>query len=598
MLQLPVFIVFCERISRRSAYYLKFPYNEQLVNIIKNLPEDNRKWNQSNNAWELKSSALLSVMKNFRGSKKIHFDFGNKKNREDFAKQIKKIEIAEKEKLEAIALLNENKKKWIAYKDELEKDWEKYSGLVHKNLKEGTKLYKHQIVGIMFTNEVRNLLISNEMGLGKTIQSIGYVELNEFKKVVVICPNSLKFNYMQEIYKFSNSTGYIVGWKKNKQSIEDSKYIILNYEFFNASNAGKTYPKWDKLNIKDIDCLICDESHRLKTSKSNTYKNFKKIFTKTIFRNENVSKVFLAGTPMPNASWEIWNLMNQISPLDFSNKNKFLTYYCGMEYDYANGWGWVKNDAEAKLEELYYKISSYCYRKRKIDVLDLPEKIYQNVIFEMTDAENSTYEKIESGVANEFLEKSSTNPLTILIRLQQYTSSLKINGIVDFIKNILESGEKVVVIDKFKDSLYKLKEIFGDIAGLHVGEISVEERSNIVNQFQDPNSNIRIFLGSVSTSNYGITLTAASKLINLTPLFVPGEFQQLSDRIHRIGTKFTVNIYSPIMKNTVDEYIMSVYENKMKEIVKVMDNEDFESNTNQSVLSEVVKKIKEKHKIQ
>lgn len=524
------FVVKCERISRRQAYYLQFPYNIELINRIKELPDETKKWNSSNKSWEVNTPSLLKLIKQFKGSNKIHFDFGDEKNRNIFIQQIKKAEIAEIEKKKLIFELNINKEKWVKYKEELENNYEQHIEKVHANLKEGVKLYPHQVVATMFINETKNTLISHEMGLGKTLQSIAYAEMNDFKKVFVVTPNSLKFNYYEEVGKFTNSKAHIVNWKKNEYTIEESKYIIVNYEFFNPSDKNKLQTKWGNLNIDVIDTMIADECQRLKNTKSNTYKNFKKIFNKDIFRDKKMSKVFMSGTPAPNRSYELYSVLNQISLLDFPTKKYFYEYYCGMTYDFGNGWGYVQDSEEAKFEELYHKISPYTHRKRKIDALNLPDKIYQKIAFEMNNKEYSIYEDIEKSVANDFIEHPASNPLTIMIRLRQYTAHLKIPYIIELIENILETGEKVVIVDMFKDGLYELKNKFGNIAGLHTGDQSVEERAEIVKEFQDKESGMKIFLGSIQTANYGLTLTAANKMFIITLPFVPGEYDQVADR--------------------------------------------------------------------
>jgi len=592
-----VFVVHCERIPRRLAYYLRFAINDQLIQRIKELPEDTRKWNAGMMCWEVTTPSLLALIKKYRNSSKIYFDFGNDETRKIFVKQIKKIELAEEEKRKFIADLNIKKEHWVKYKQELEDTYIQYSEKMHALLREGIKLYPHQIVAAMFMNVTRNTLISHEMGLGKTLSSILYVEMNNFKKVVVITPNSLKFNYYGEVEKFTDSNSHIVNWKKNKCGIEDAKYIIVNYDYFNPSSKDKFNQKWKKLGIKDIDCVICDESQKLKNTKANTYKNFKRTFTKTIFKDDKVSKIFLSGTPAPNRAYELYTVLNQISSVDFATKKYFYEYYCGMTYDVYGGWGWITDNAEAKLEELYHKIAPYTHRKRKFEVLaDLPDKIYQKIILEMEDKEYSVYDKIEAGVANEFVEKPTSNPLTIMIRLRQYTSHLKIKHVADLIDSILETGEKVVIVDTFKEPLYQLKEALGDIAGLHTGDQTVEERADIVNKFQDPLSDMKVFIGSIQTCNYGLTLTAASKLFIMTLPYSVGEYDQVSDRLHRIGQKAVVNIYPLMFRDTIDDYVFSAIENKRKEIVKVMDNEDYTSDVNESVLGEVIAKIKEKHK--
>lgn len=596
-MQEPVFVVRCERVPRKQWYKLWFPFNNQVVDRIKELPHETRKWHSFEKTWELTTGSLLELIKSYKGSKKIHFDFGNDDSKKVFIKQIKKNKISKREREKTIRDLEKKKKHWVEWKEELEKNYLKYSDEIHSVLKENIKLYPHQIVGAMYLNEVKNALISHEMGLGKTILSIAYVEMNDFEKVFVITPNSLKFNYYNEIEKFTDSKAHIINWKKNKYTIGESKYIIVNYDYFNPSDKNKLLTKWKKLGIKKIDVAICDESHRLKNTKSNTYKNFKRIFGKPdIFRDKKVSKVFLTGTPAPNRAYELYTILNQISPIDFPTKKYFYEYYCGMTYDLEGFGGWITDIGQSRLEELYHKIAPYTHRKRKKEVLkDLPDKVYQRVVLEMTDKEFKTYEDIEEGVINEYVKKPLSNKLTIMLKLRQYTSHLKIKHVIDLVNNILETGEKIVIVDNFKESLYALKEHFGNIAGLHTGDQSVEERSEIVKTFQDPESEIKIFLGSIQTCNYGLTLTAASKLFILALPYVPGEYDQVADRLHRIGQKDVVNIYALMFLDTIDEYVYSSIESKRKEIVKVIDNENYASSIEDSVLSEVIQKIMKKH---
>jgi len=592
-----IFVVHCERIRKRQWYYLRFPINDQLQSRIKNLPEETRKWNAGMMCWEVNTASLFALIKRYRNSKKIHFDFGNEASRQIFIQQIKKVELKEEEKRKFITELNIKKEHWVKYKQELEDTYVDFADKMHALLKEGIKLYPHQIVSAMFMNATRSTLISHEMGLGKTLSAILYVEMNGFEKVFVITPNSLKFNFYYEVKKFTNSTAHIVNWKNNDCGIEEAKYVIVNYDFFNPKNTKekKFITKWKKLGIDVIDCVICDESQKLKNTKANTYKNFKSIFKPKLFRNEKVSKIFLSGTPAPNRAHELYTVLNQISVVDFPTKKYFNEYYCGMTRG-EDGWGYQVDTMAQKFEELYYKIAPFTHRKRKVDALkDLPDKTYQRIILEMTDDEQRVYDEIEAGVANEFEENPTGNPLTIMLRLRQYLAQVKIPHVVELIENVLQTGEKVVVVDNFKDSLYKLDEKLGDVAALHTGDQTVEERAELVKKFQDPNSALKGFLGSIQTCNYGLTLTEASKLFIMTLPFSVGEFDQVSDRLHRIGQKSAVNIYILVFPDTMDDYVFSSIEGKRKEILKVIDNEDYKSNVNESVLHDVIQKIKEKH---
>ena len=263
MLEPNIFVVSCERIPRRKFYYVKFPYNEQIIKRIKELPEGTRKWLPSVVAWEVSTASLMEIIKSYRGSDKIYFDFGNEDSRKVFKSQVLKIIEEEKERTRLIDQLNQNKENWLKYKLDLEETYVHHIDEMHKLLNDNIVLYPHQIVSALFMNATKNTLISHEMGLGKTLSSILYVEMNDFNKVVVITPNSLKFNYLGEVEKFTNSKAHIVNWgkngKKNKYGIAESKYIILNYDYFNPGSHANFVSKWEKLKIGKIDVLICDE---------------------------------------------------------------------------------------------------------------------------------------------------------------------------------------------------------------------------------------------------------------------------------------------------------------------------------------------------
>jgi SWI/SNF-related matrix-associated actin-dependent regulator 1 of chromatin subfamily A len=586
----------CQRIGKSSKYGIFFPFDAELINKIKALPQEERKYEANYKLWKIGIKSLFEIIKSYKGATDVHFDFGSTDSRKVFIDQIKKIEAAEFEKQRYLHELNKKKKWWVEFKNKLENEYKQYSDQVHSVLKPDIHLYPHQIVASLFVNETRNALISHEMGLGKTLVAIAYTEMNHFKKVIVLTPNSLKFNFYNEVEKFSDSKAYVINWKKNKYTIAESKYIIINYDYFNPKGKEDFDRKFNALNIGKIDALIADECQKLKNIKSNTYKNFKRVFKDDIFRDGKISKVFLSGTPAPNRAHELYSVLNQISYFDFPTKKYFYEYYCGMTRDMTGGYGWTVDEQMTKFEELFHKIAPYTHRKRKFEALpDLPEKVYQKIMIELSDNDYITYNRIEAGVANDFLEHPTSNPLTIMVRLRQYTASLKLSYLIELVDEILDSGEKVVIVDYFKDSLHDLKNHYGDIAALHTGDQTVEERADIVAKFQNPNSDLKIFLGSIQTCNYGLTLTAASKLFIITLPYSVGEYDQVADRLHRIGQLSSVNIYPVIFRETIDEYVYDLIEGKRKEIVKVIDNEDYVSDVKESVIGEVIAKIKKKH---
>jgi SNF2 family DNA or RNA helicase len=593
------FEVNCERIKRQSKYALFHPFNIHFHERIKTLDSSERKYVVSTNSWVLTTKGLFELISHYKKSTKIHFNFGSPEARKIFIDQVNKMREKELEKKRLIKELEGKKKYWLEHKEYLDKNFKQYTEQTHKNLKSNVTLYPFQIPAVMFIDMVKNVLLAHEMGLGKTIISIAFSEMKKFEKVFVITPNSLKFNYFNEVEKFTNSKAHIVNWRKNKYSIDEAKYIIVNYEYFNKGNSRDMDKKFKELGVQPIDCLILDESHRIKNGSANTTKNIKRIFKDKIFRNGETYKIFMTGTPMSNRAEELYTTLHEISPLDFPTKAFFYEYYLGMKYNTNSeeDYGGYEKSGESKFLELYNAISPYVHRKKKEDVLkDLPEKTYQRIMLDMSPKEEERYCDIEAGVAEELFNTENINVLTIMLRLRQYTSQIKLNYIKEIIDNILLTGEKLVIIDMFKDILYEIQNIYPEISLVHTGDQSVEHRAQMVEQFQDKESKYKIFLATVQTANYGLTLTAASKMLILTLPYTVGEYDQVSDRIHRIKQLNKVNIYPVIFKDTIDQYVFSLIEAKRKEILAVIDNVEYVSRIEKSTVNEVVEFIKNKYK--
>lgn len=602
-MKIPPFQVLCSKIGKSHAYSVKTPsYNKQFSDRVKKIDQKKRKWDFDHGCWKIHYYELFNLIKIYRGSTKIHFDFGP--DREGFLKLVSDFEKKEKLRIKKIEELKLKNKTANDLKKDLEVNYEKYRPQLNAaiSLKKVRKkipdfnLYPHQIAATIFSNHNGSALISLEMGLGKTLISIIHVEMMGYEKVLVITPNSLKFNYYNEVQLFSDSKAHIVNWKQNIYDIEESKYIIVNYDYFRNADRKKTKQKLDALNIGEIDATVCDESHKLKNNKSNTYKNYKALF------KDVPNKLFLSGTPAPNRVSELYTILNQISPIDFKNMTQFKELYCGIKYDKSENkevGGWTYDPNHSPLEQLFHRISPYSYRKRKSDVLkDLPDKVYNKVIIEMTPTEQKEYDKIEEGVVNDLFSGKPPEPqhiLTIMLRLRQYTSKLKLSHVQELIERLVDEDEKVVVVDQFKESLTKLDNLLNVHSALHTGDQTVEERAEIVDQFQDPENELKVFLGSIQTCSYGLTLTESSKLFLLTLPFSVGEYDQVSDRCHRIGQKDTVFITPLIIQNSIDEYVFDLIEKKRWEITKALDNEEYVSDISESIIGELLDKFRKKY---
>lgn len=587
----------CERKPRTKKFLLKFQYNIDFINKIKELPKEDRSWN--GNSWELNPISLMNLIKSHKGSNEIFFDFGDLKNKTEFINiynnSLQEI-IQKKERLEFLKKKQQSAKELkIFLKDNYHIiDYSKY-------LKEGVKPYPHQIIGAKFANELGSCIISADMGTGKTILSLLASEMkgDEWSKIFIIVPNSLKLNWRNEIEKFTNSKSYILDntYKKNKYKPEECKYIITNYEYFRSSSFSEHEKILKKgINPKEIKAIIFDEAHKIKNTKSNTTKNILKTFKKSVG-----NYMLLSGTIMPNKLEELYVSLNLILPEEFSSKNKFYEEYCGLKYDQVYGWAAME---KPDLEKVFNKLDGLMYRVKKEDVLkDLPEMIVNMVNVEMSPKEEKEYKEIEDGFSNVDwnssnmikLNEGDDNPLVILGRLRKYTSKLKIPVVEEFVRSLNDQGEKVVIFDIFKDSLLTLSNRMKENSEYYGGSVTPERRQELIDEFQNPDSKLMNLFVTAQTGNAGITLTAASNMILISQSFVPGENEQMYARIHRIGAKNNCNIYIFAIEGTVDQDVYYLVNNKLKVISKVIDNVDFTDNIKSSVVDDLLKNYKKNY---
>jgi len=583
-----------KRRPNTRKYYLFFKYDVNFIERIKLLPKETRGWNGS--SWEVNAINLMHLIKSYKGDNTIFFNFEDK---DEFLKiyynELQKI-VEKRERLESSKKKQESAKN---LKDYLK---ENYHIVDYKPyLKEGVKPYPHQIIGAKFANEVGSCIITADMGTGKTILSLLASEMKgkEWSKVFIIVPNSLKLNWRNEVDKFTNSKSYVLdkNLKKNKYRIEECKYIITNYEYFRS----KTFNVKSKLidlgiNPKDIDAIIFDEAHKIKNTKSNTTKNITKIFKKLVN-----NFMLLSGTIMPNKLEELYVSLNLILPDEFSNKNEFYRDYCGLRYDLDFGWVPI---SKPDLDKVFNKLDGVMYRVKKEDVLkDLPDLQINMVTVEMSKQEQAQYNEIEEGFENVdwnkniiVEEKDSVNPLVILGRLRKYTSIIKTPLIKEFVQNLNDQGEKVVIFDVFKDSLMNLSNEMSTNSAYYGGSVSSEKRQELIDEFQDSDSKLMNLFVTAQTGNAGITLTASSNMILISQSYVPGENEQMYARIHRIGAKNNCNIYIFAVEDTVDEKVYHLVRSKLKTISKVIDNKDYVDNVKSSIIDELFSGYKTKFK--
>lgn len=590
--------------NKRVRYKLVFPFDEGLINVIKELDEREFDSSEEPKGWVIPLPSLFTLRTLLRANSGITWTFETPKLEADFLVAAKKHWVLLKQKrIEGEARELRNKTN-VALKSTLKASVD-FGVDFNSFLNEGITLYHHQKYTPIWLNTAKSGILAAEMGLGKSLMFLLAAEMDpKLKKVLIICPNSLKLTLAGEIEKFISQPYHVLGrGKLNQYSIDEAKYIIVNYEYFNrppkvkkTETKGFFDPKvkLTDLGLDKIDLLICDESHRLKEVKSNTFKNIKKSVVNGQKKRPRI--ILSTGTPIKSNSREIFSQLHLLSPDEFPNQWKFEQTYCGA---YRNPtFNQIMYDPRReKLVELKEKLDPYMLRIKKSDALDLPDKVFTKITLELSPAERKTYNEIEEGVANEIFgeDKVSKNPLTTLLRLREYTSQVKVKYLKELIEGQLEQGEKVVFVDFFKNTLKELYGIFEDVSVLHTGNQSTEERQEAVQSFSKPFGGKDLFIGSSGTCNAGITLTASHILYLNSGEYTVADCDQILDRIHRISQTNNCLYFFPVIEDSVDEFLYYALERKRKVFAKLIDGENYVSTANESVLSDILTQLKEKY---
>jgi SNF2 family DNA or RNA helicase len=234
-----------------------------------------------------------------------------------------------------------------------------------------------------------------------------------------------------------------------------------------------------------------------------------------------------------------------------------------------------------RLEELNAKLDVFSRRILKKECLDLPEKIYVRREVDLTDEQKKLYTQMSKLALAQLRDGSlvsTNNVLTQIMRLQQICcgfikndddliSEVKSNRLHELVNICEETTGKVIIWATFVHDIEKIcdmltKEFGIESFGAFYGATAQEQRQEIVDQFQDPNSNMRFFVGNSRTGGFGLTLTEASTVVYYSNNYDLEIRLQSEDRAHRIGQKNNVTYVDLVSPKTIDDKILTALQNK------------------------------------
>lgn len=444
-----------------------------------------------------------------------------------------------------------------------------------------TNPYEHQIIGFNFGLENDRWLLGDEMGLGKTKQVIDIAVAKKlskgYKHCLIICGvNGLKWNWQNEVSIHSNEEAYILGQRivrdrivigSNADKLTDIKKLSTNPAYFIITNI-ETLRQEEIVNelkalcdSKEIGMIAFDECHKAKNPQSDQGKGILKVKADTM--------IAMTGTPLMNNPFDLYIILKWLG----YEKHAFGSFK--HHYGEFGGYGGYEVVGYKNLDELQERLNEIMLRRKKEEVLDLPDKTYIDEFVEMSAKQKQIYDEVTMDIKmNIDSIKMTQNPLAELIRMRQATGytgilsskiqeSAKLNRMEELVEEAVESGKKVVIFSNWTqmtDEVYKRLHPKYHPA-IITGQTDDASRQDEVNHFQnDPKC--KVLIGTTGAAGTGITLTAGTVEIFLDEPWNMALKEQAVDRCHRIGQKSNLTIYTLMCQNTIDQRIHELVEKK------------------------------------
>lgn len=441
--------------------------------------------------------------------------------------------------------------------------------------------YSYQLEGVRYALDNKRCIFGDQPGLGKTLQAICTVvkahkeamTYGESFPVLVICPAALKVNWKREFKKFAGVDACILDdnnrgswekfWELKRPDGEAlCPVFITNYEslkkFFvrkvkNSSRFTLASIDFDE-RVSLFKSIIIDESHKCKSSKTQQAK-----FVEGICRGKKW--IFaLTGTPVVNNNTDLIQQLKILGRLDdFGGYKNFVGRFCDGPKQSSN------------MKELHYRLWCCCFfRREKAKVLtQLPDKMRQYITCEITnrkeyqDAEDNflKYLRQYKHADDDKIARAMRGEVMVRMGiLKEIAARGKVKAVADFIHDVIDGGEKLIMFAYLKEVVMALKEEFPDAVTV-TGSDNIAQKQTAVDRFQnDPECKLIIL--NYKSGGTGLTLTASSRVGFIEFPWTYSDCEQAEDRAHRNGQKNAVNCYYFLGDKTIDEYMYKVIQTK------------------------------------
>lgn len=426
----------------------------------------------------------------------------------------------------------------------------------------GLSYLPFQISGIHYAKKSPTVLIADEMGLGKTIQAIGLANLIELKKILVICPASLRLKWARELKKWHLYNQGVQVILNGKQQINPKINTIISYEL--------AVLKIKQL-MKNWDLIILDEAHYLKSWKTKRTRAILGTRGKPGLIKTGTYVLPLTGTPMLNRPHELFPLLNSCAPhvIDYLRYREFEARFCQVE---ETPFG-VKVVGAKNQKELGRRLrgSGFMVRRLKKVVLpQLPDKQYNLIVFQGNRETARIIEKERPFNAEEIIQNGM--PVgSALPEIRHAMGFAKIPVVIPFYRDLLEELYKLLIFAHHTDVI---RELADQLKMYHpvtfTGQHTVKQKQEAESVFLDVKE-CKVFIGNMRAAGLGLDLVVAHNVAFHEADWVSSVNDQCIDRLHRIGQKHKVNVFYPVIEESLDAYILSRAAEKQYDINQILD---------------------------
>lgn len=486
-------------------------------------------------------------------------------------------------------------------------DFNKYNDITaHLN----RKLKPHQEEDIKFLITNQRVILASQQGLGKSASCVVASMVGEYKKILIICPASLKGTWKREISLYNNPEDVELVYGKKMNG--DKKYTVINYDIIEnfyiipkeqeyeivlekdengierrvtkpvlvkckglKGKKGETEFKYKKtrktsiikeclskspLFLNQYDLVIIDEAHKLSKNKSIRYETISDFLN----RSKPKGTYLVTGTPLTNNPLNLYHLLKLINADVVRDYDYYMKRFCDMhEMKLKDGRTVKLCDGATNLDELREKIKNIYVRRLQKDIPGMVSKTIEKRYYTLNDVDTAECNKLWGDYLHaKYLDGSDISQYKDLIEgglIRRYLADKMIENTISLAEEHIEDDEKVFIVCCYDNEVEKFKKHFGDLAVVYNGKMTNKQKDKAEHEFMT-NPKIKVFIGQIIASGVGLTLTKSHICIFNTFSWLSIENDQAMDRVFRLTQTEDVTVYFQLFD---DENTLNMWDKVM-----------------------------------